>query len=128
MFDTDGLFGRFPYLLPNLICSSLLFLSIVFAYFFLFETHPDLQAWSTYDDLKYTTANTPLLATAGSMSSAPANLSQESYGTFDRVSIQDSTPKMTERKSFSRSSSYGSVSKNKAFTTPVVMLIISLGM
>jgi MFS family permease len=129
-FSKDGIFGKFPYLLPNLICAALLFVSIVAAHFFLFETHPDMQPWSTKEDLEYTTANTPLLPTAGSMSSAPADLSTESYGTFDQVQITDSMPKkpIRERKSISRDSSLSSASRGKPFTKSVIMLIIALGM
>ena len=42
-FSKDGLFGRFPYLLPNLVCASFMVVSIVSAYLWLRETHPDLQ-------------------------------------------------------------------------------------
>ncbi|KAM6533470.1 hypothetical protein FALCPG4_006452 [Fusarium falciforme] len=42
-FPTGSLFQRFPYLLPNLICSGLLLVSIVLGFFLLVETHPDMQ-------------------------------------------------------------------------------------
>ncbi|KAI1006654.1 Major facilitator superfamily multidrug transporter [Podosphaera aphanis] len=41
-FSIDGIFGRFPYLLPNLICVSMLCASIVMGYVFLKETHPQI--------------------------------------------------------------------------------------
>jgi hypothetical protein len=42
-FPAGGLFQRYPYLLPNLICSGLLFVSIVLGFLLLEETHPDMQ-------------------------------------------------------------------------------------
>lgn len=44
-FAEHGLFGRYPYLLPNLICAGLMAISIVAGYFCLEETHPDMQPW-----------------------------------------------------------------------------------
>jgi hypothetical protein len=130
MFPQDSLFSKFPYLLPNLICAFMLLCSMVAAYVFLFETHPDMQPWSSNEDLQHSTADTPLLPTSAAMANAPANISQQSYGTFDQIRITDSNPMKPfgERKSFSRSSSINSVTKFKTFNTQVVMLIISLGM
>lgn len=49
------------------------------------ETHPDMQPWSTQEELDATSAQTPLLPAQGAMSNAPATLTAESYGTFDDV-------------------------------------------
>jgi hypothetical protein len=108
----------------------MLLCSILAAYLFLSETHPDMQPWSTHEDLKHSTANTPLLPTAGAVSNAPADISQQSYGTFDQVQIRNTFPKRSfeERKVLSRSSSSSSIVVGKAFNTPVVMLITALGM
>jgi MFS family permease len=127
MFSKAGIFAKFPYLLPNLICAALLLISIVAAYFFLEETHPDMQPWSTQHDLDYTTAVTPLIPASGAMSNAHADLSTESYGTFDSVTITDRTaPKaIGEAKQWSRSSS---PRREKVFTKNVIMLIAALGM
>ncbi|KKA28437.1 hypothetical protein TD95_003049 [Thielaviopsis punctulata] len=46
VFGPDSLFARFPFLLPNLVCASLLFLSVVMGYFLLQETHPEIVARS----------------------------------------------------------------------------------
>jgi hypothetical protein len=43
IFASDGLFGRFPYLLPNLVCAALILVAMIQGYCFLEETHPDLQ-------------------------------------------------------------------------------------
>ena len=128
IFSPDGLFGRLPYLLPNLICSVLLLFSLGLAYLFLVETHPDMQAWSTKEDLKYSTAHTPLMQTGGAMTNAPADIAHESYGTFDSVQISESSRTEDERKANSRDSSMSRAGKEKAFTRPVIMLVIAMGM
>jgi hypothetical protein len=127
LFPPGGLFGRLPYLLPNLICSVMLACSMLTAKLFLVETHPDMQPWSTPDDLRYSTAQTPLIATSGAVANAPTDLSQESYGTFDQVSMVEGS--RGERKASCRASSSSSLDfKGKAFTTPILMLITALGM
>jgi hypothetical protein len=127
LFSSTGLFSKFPYLLPNLICALLLFVSIIAAYFFLGETHPDMQPWSTQTDLEYTTAVTPLIPASGAMANAHADLSTESYGTFDSVTITDRTVQKStyEQKQGSRNSS---PMREKVYNKNVIMLIIALGM
>lgn len=122
-FSRNGLFASFPYLLPNIICASLLLTSIVAAYFFLLETHPDMQPWSTREDLDHTTATTPLIPASGAMNNAPADLSAESYGTFDAVNITETEG--DQMKPLSRASS---LRREKAFTKNVIMLTLALGM
>ena len=130
IFSQDGLFGKFPYLLPNLICAAMLLCSIAAAWAFLSETHPDMQPWSTHVDLQHSTVDTPLLSTSGAVVNVPANITQQSYGTFDQIKTTDSNPHkpLAERKSFYRFPSSASISKVKAFNKQIVMLIISLGM
>ncbi|KAF2396083.1 MFS transporter [Trichodelitschia bisporula] len=137
-FSADGLFGKFPYLLPNLICSAMLLGSIIAAYFFLFETHPDMQPWSTQADLENTTAATPLIPASGAMANAPADLSTESYGTFDSVVIEDRRAndragRSVDRSKLARSSSATSTmstlsaTAGKVYTRNVLVLIAALG-
>jgi hypothetical protein len=85
LFSSTGIFAKFPYLLPNLLCTGLLLVTIVAGYFLLEETHPDMQPWSSQADLDATTAETPLMPAQGALANAPANLTTESYGTFDDV-------------------------------------------
>jgi hypothetical protein len=104
---------------------------MLIAKLFLDETHPDMQPWSTADDLRYSTAQTPLIATSGSVANAPTDLLQESYGTFDQVYMIEgsSTDPRGERKANSRAPSPGSLGyQGTAFTTPILMLITALGM
>ncbi|CAD6504791.1 BgTH12-00294 [Blumeria graminis f. sp. triticale] len=42
-FSRDGVFGHYPYFLPNLVCAFLLLVSIMMGYFLLEETYPDKQ-------------------------------------------------------------------------------------
>ncbi|KAF2633560.1 MFS general substrate transporter [Macroventuria anomochaeta] len=88
MFSSTGLFAMFPYLLPNLMCSSLLILSMVMAYFLLEETHPDKRPGHHKEGDDTATANTPLLPAQGATADAPADLTSESYGTFNAVEVQ----------------------------------------
>ena len=41
VFKPDGLFGHFPYLLPNLVCTAVVVLGLVVGILFLEETHED---------------------------------------------------------------------------------------
>ncbi|KAH3954253.1 hypothetical protein HBH53_025370 [Parastagonospora nodorum] len=88
LFSATGIFAKFPYLLPNLICSSLLFLSMIMAYFLLDETHPDRQLRGRFEQYDSAVAQTPLLPAQGATADAPANLTSESYGTFNNVEVQ----------------------------------------
>ncbi|KZM26379.1 transmembrane transport [Ascochyta rabiei] len=88
MFSSTGVFAKFPYLLPNLICSSLLVLSMIMAYFLLEETHPDKRQQGHIEGDHTATANTPLLPAQGATADPPANLTSESYGTFNAVEVQ----------------------------------------
>jgi hypothetical protein len=127
VFSPDGLFAHYPYLLPNLVCALLLLGSIVAGYFFLYETHPDMQPWSTQADLDNTSAATPLIPASGAMANAPADLATESYGTFDPVQIVDENGNDI-RDPPERANSFSSASKDKVFSKQVVTLIIALGM
>ncbi|TID16534.1 MFS general substrate transporter [Venturia nashicola] len=40
-FDPNGLFGRYPYLLPNLVCTAIVLLGLIVGLLFLEETHED---------------------------------------------------------------------------------------
>ncbi|KAF2144974.1 uncharacterized protein K452DRAFT_295538 [Aplosporella prunicola CBS 121167] len=125
LFPPESIFAKFPYLLPNLICALMLFGSIIAGYVFLEETHPDMQPWSTAEDLAETSAETPLMPTAGATAHAAANLATESYGTFDTVDVQQEhswTVKANGQRVASRSRPQSVWNKN------VLMLITALGL
>lgn len=126
LFSARGLFARFPYLLPNLICAGLMLLSIVAGYLLLDETHPDMQPWSTPSDLANTAAETPLIPAQAGTTTAAANLAQESsYGTFNNVEV-DQTEEWRVNDS-GRPRSIVSSSEGKVFTKRVAMFIVALG-
>lgn len=125
LFPADGLFGRFPYLLPNLVCSVLLFFSIIGGWLFLQETHPDMQPGNTHRFFEHTSVEQPLLATSGATANAGVDLRAESYGTFNEVHLHedeswdvtsDGTSPAWKKKT----------PKPKAFTWRVIMLVIAL--
>lgn len=126
LFPSEGLFGRFPYLLPNLVCSVLLLLSIIGGWLFLQETHPEMQYANDSFHLffEHTSAEQPLLATSGATANAGVDLRAESYGTFNQISIHedenwavlpDGTSPMWKKSQ-----------KPNAFTWRVTMLVIAL--
>jgi hypothetical protein len=49
-FSPTGIFARFPYLLPNLVCALMLLLSIVVVIFFMEETNASLQGCDITDE------------------------------------------------------------------------------
>lgn len=116
VFSPDGLFGRYPYLLPNLLCSSLLLVSILAGYFLLQETHPDMQPRVNLPDTTYISVETPLIGTADAIKTPPVDLRAETYGTFDG----------SDDSQWRHSTTKTSASP-KIFTTRVVALIVALG-
>ncbi|KAL1967010.1 hypothetical protein VTN77DRAFT_3534 [Rasamsonia byssochlamydoides] len=129
IFSPDGLFGRYPFLLPNLFCAGLLLLSIIGGATFLQETHPGFQPWSRLprDHDNMSTVETPLVATAGATANAGADLRAESYGTFNQVDmhqdeiwhVHSDGSKVKERSS--------SPTDQAVFTWRVTMLVVALG-
>lgn len=129
VFSPSGMFATFPYLLPNLICAALLLISIILSYLFLMETHPDMQPWSTQEDLDNTTAETPLIVTSGATADAGVDLRTDSYGTFNTVDIMEEKQWMLMADGSSRppSVSSGDFEKPKVFTHKVIMIVVALG-
>ena len=127
------MFGTFPYLLPNIICSLLLFISIFAGYFFLNETHPDHQPQHTRiegaeqhtDEDDNDTIGAPLyaVATAGSTAHAGADLTAKSYGTFNEVDMHEDEEWYVRPDG----KSLPAPDSGKVFTKRVTMLIIALG-
>lgn len=115
VFSPDGLFGRFPYLLPNLVCAGLLAISIVAGYFLLEETHPDMQPRVFLPDSTYVSEETPLVATADAIKRPAVDLRADTYGTFE--GSDDSRWRQAHDK----------VVKPKIFCKQVMALIIAMG-
>jgi MFS family permease len=49
-FSPDGLFGKYPYLLPNLVAVGFILVAIIQGYFFLEETNPRFQSRSRHTE------------------------------------------------------------------------------
>ncbi|KAJ5081992.1 hypothetical protein N7532_011035 [Penicillium argentinense] len=124
VFPPEGLFGRFPYLLPNLVCSVLLLLSIIGGWLFLQETHPDMQPGNTHQFFEHTSVEQPLLATSGATANAGVDLRAESYGTFNQVHLHDDENWNVQADG--SSPAWKKPPKPKAFTWRVSMLVVAL--
>lgn len=81
-FPKGGMFERFPYLLPNLLCAALLLLSIVMGFVLLEETHPDMQPRVLLPADTYVSEETPLIETSDAMKRPAVDLRAETYGTL----------------------------------------------
>jgi hypothetical protein len=126
-FSADGIFGRFPYLLPNLICSGLMLLSVLAAWILMKETHPDNQP-SNVADVPFVphrpsiSTSRPLLTSGG----AAANLEQDNYGTFAHVeesAIEEDWNVKAD--GTSRGPSRAPSVSGKTFTKRVTLLIVA---
>ena len=127
ILDND-LFRKFPYLLPNMLCTGLMLISIIAGWLCLVKTHPDIQPWSSPDDLRASSALTPLLATQASSSMPAVDLRQESYGTFNTICEEDEDEEWLVRPDVtSRSTSMDVTMEESWLTRRVVMLMIALG-
>ena len=127
LVSPGSIFAIFPYLLPNLVCAGLLLVSIIVGFFLLIETHPDLQTWSTQRDWGHTTAETPLMATAGATADSGVDLRAESYGTFNTVKIREKKLWQVTDDGSSIPNSVSPSSEPKFLTKRVVMVVIALG-
>lgn len=125
-FSADGVFGRFPYLLPNLICSALMVLSVVAAWIFMEETHPDKQPPRAADIPPRQSISTgrPLFPAQPTSTGAGANIEHESYGTFAHV--EESAIEEDWNVKADGTSRAPSVSE-KTFTKRVILLTVALG-
>lgn len=126
IFSPNGMFATLPYLLPNLICAALLVISIFFGYFFLYETHPDMQPGRDPKGPDNITAATPLIITAGTTDQG-VDLSADTYGTFNTVDIHEEKQWLLSPDGSSRPASVNSSAEPKVFTRKVTMIVIALG-
>ena len=127
VFSEHGVFARFPYLLPNLICAALLLLSILAGIFLLEETHPDLRAQANLFVYDEDTDHTPLITAAGATANPDVDLRRESYGTFNEVNIHEEERWCVSADGRSRPLSLNEKPRPKAFTWQISMLVVALG-
>src|SRR5436190_17760251 len=126
LFPPNGVFGAFPYLLPNLICAALLLLSIIIGYLFIPETHSDILAGNhrVNHGLGDPAVGAPLVVTAGSTAHAGADLRAKSYGTFNDVDIREDETWNVQSDGTILSTL---TSDGRAFARRVTMLVMALG-
>lgn len=141
LFPADGLFGRYPYLLPNLVSVAVIVLAIVQGMLFLEETNPQHKKSaheSVFEDDETTDERTPLHRSKARRSSARS----QSRATSDRpVFIEESLPVPVEQNFDLRRSSFGTVCSiklppkapkqnetfnGKAFNFTIIMVTIAL--
>jgi hypothetical protein len=126
VFPQKGLFTTFPYLLPNLICASLLLVSIIMGYLLLLETHPNMQGCVGPRSPQPALVETPRLATAGALADSGVDLRGESYGTFNAVKIQEKGRWLVHGDGSPQADP--PVPKGpQVFTRRVVMVVVALG-
>lgn len=84
LFPKGSLCEIYPYLLPNLICAALLFISVLLGYFLLEETHPDMQPHVFLPDDTFVSEETPLVETSDAIKRPAVDLRDENYGTIKK--------------------------------------------
>jgi MFS family permease len=124
LFPASSIFTKFPYLLPNVICSLLLLCSIIAGYLFIEETHPDMRSWGKVENVNSKNAETPLCPTAEAIAYSGGNMVPESYGTFN---TPESNTDEIRRVTSNAGSTESSVLNEKIFTKPVITFIVALG-
>ena len=86
-----------------------------------------MQAWSTQEELDNTTAETPLMATAGATADSGVDLRADTYGTFNTVDIHEDKEWLLNADGTSRPASITSRDKAQIFTRKVIMITVALG-
>ena len=127
-FSEDGLFGHFPWLLPNLVCALIMLVSIIGGFFWLEETHPDLRK-GAHSNLYHDIAEqTPMIAAAGAVDDTAIDLRQEFYGTFDEVDLRKTESWHPSADGTSQPSSISDKHSEKWFNKKIAMLTVALGL
>ncbi|CAN8102595.1 unnamed protein product [Discula destructiva] len=91
VFPKGSIFVTFPYLLPNLICAALLFISIILGYFLLEETHTALEPRVLQVDT-FMSEETPLRETSDAIKRPAVDVRAATYGTFCNLGPQATAP------------------------------------
>lgn len=123
LFSTSGVFGRFPYLLPNVICAAILLFAVVLGFLLLNETHPDMLMHGTeisYSRGRQSFEHADRRQSTAATEHASSDMFQD-YGTFNGVTVPDQD--------------YWDINPNgkesprarQVFTSRIKMLIAALG-
>ncbi|KAJ9609491.1 hypothetical protein H2200_005818 [Cladophialophora chaetospira] len=128
-FSRDGLFGRFPWLLPNLICAAFMLVSIITCVIWFKETHPDFQPGRSHRERRDSiyqsiTEQTPAISAGGANADNAVDLNSDTYGTFTEVGVQKLEQWRLNEDGTSRPPSISD--KEKWLTKKIVMLTLAL--
>lgn len=104
---------QYPALLPNVVCSAILFVAIVIGAFCIEETHPDKRGLKTAGEDDVDNINQPLLTTSHTSNNPSIHFQSDEYGTFNPIEIR-----LVEKEDSSN---------QKTFNSRIIMLIIALG-
>jgi len=127
-FSKTGIFASYPWLLPNLVCATLMLFSIIAGVLLLRETHPALRKGADPDLYHDIAEHTPMIAAAGANADPGVDLRQESYGTFNEVDLSKNDQWNLRTDGTSRPSSLSEKTSESWLTKKVVMLTVSLGL
>jgi len=126
-FSKHGLFDKFPYLLPNLICAALMLVSGLSAWVFLAETLGDEPTDNGQTPRERRESFAIIPAQPTSLMPA-ANITQESYGTFNAIEEEPEDEDWKDNQSTPNGSRPASTNDGSiALTRRVVMITIALG-
>lgn len=92
VFPEGSIFDTFPYLLPNLICAILLFISIFLGYFLLEETHSAMVPRIHLPVDTFASEETPLRETSDAIKRPAVDIRSATYGTFRDLNPQATEP------------------------------------
>ncbi|KAJ4385506.1 hypothetical protein N0V93_009934 [Gnomoniopsis smithogilvyi] len=90
LFPEGSIFDKSPYLLPNLICAVLLFVSIILGYFLLEETHSEMDPRIQLPVDTFASEETPLRETSDAIKRPAVDIRSATYGTFRDLNAQSS--------------------------------------
>ncbi|EXJ80745.1 hypothetical protein A1O3_07029 [Capronia epimyces CBS 606.96] len=127
-FSRDGPFGRYPWLLPNLVCAVFMLLSITSGFFWLEETHPDLRRGADSTVHHDIAEQTPMITAAGATADPGVDLRQDSYGTFNEVDMPKNQRWELNPDGTSRPPSLSEKQSEKWLTKKIAMLTVALGL
>ncbi|EXJ90314.1 hypothetical protein A1O1_03413 [Capronia coronata CBS 617.96] len=125
-FSRDGFFGRYPWLLPNLVCASFMLISIISGFFWLQETHPDFQPGVDSTVHHDVTEQTPMITAAGATADPGVDLRRDSFGTFNEVDMPRTQHWELNPDGTSRTPSLSEKSRQTWLTKKVAMLTLAL--
>lgn len=114
IFPEDGIFARFPYLLPNLICAGLMLVSVTLGWLLLEETCQREASSKDAEGQKLIARDSQSTLSAG------VQVTQEGYGTFASRHLSSQVEAHKANPLFTRA-------KPRVLSHRVLMLTIALG-